>query len=357
MEKDWAEKDQENLDRYINNLSLGINDMSMNYDRFVKYRRWCVKHKEICLAENNKNSIEKFGVDVLKNYGLPEDFRFADVADVLMTRTKDAQLNPMPFDQKFYEKLMACRKIRISRPDLSEDRSVAVFKNISTSKKKSDTTVYTNWLAGTVDDQLVLFKEVVSFPHAGVLFDETNSRPGFPNISCCYELKAVLNGNPQCICDLVRVDYNPLSNHRNFMEGDIVSEEPESMYGSHVHIVNDSFNCAFPSLFGHGEAEYLDIDNGGKRLTFAQVVFANRFALNVRPTMSQKDYLTEQHAKVSCVIPEIPIGMEKGTFSERIHSNIEGQKNIYDKYKHIPIDDIAKFSDRVYRKREPIKEI
>ncbi|MBE5735442.1 MAG: hypothetical protein E7361_03255 [Clostridiales bacterium] len=352
MKNSWTDKDQAQLGKFIESLKYRTSDLNKHYDHHLKYRRWCVRNKGVCLAEINKYLIENYGIDITKNYGIPEDFRMADLPNGIETRVKDAQLNPMPFDQKFYEKLMACTKIRISRTDVRDAKSKAVFKNLSTRKSESDTEVMVNWLAGNVDGQLVLFKEIISYPIDGVLYEQTVSRPGFPNVAGCYELKAILGGSGQHICELVRSEYNPLSPHRNFMGGDVVLDEPESIYGSHAHIVKDSYNVAFPTLFVHGEAEYMDIENGGRRLTLAQVLFAHRYALNIRPRMSQKDYIAEENVKLSTVMPEVPTGMEKGTFSDRLRMNIEKQKESYDKFKTIPIGDVAKFSEKVYKPRE-----
>ncbi len=353
MDEIWTSKDNENLHNFIDNLKLNKSDLFRRYEHNLKHRRWCVRNKVKCLAEINKYLIDNYGIDIIKKYGIPKDFRMANLPEGIETRGKDAQLNPMPFDQKFYEKLMSCAKIRVTSTDTRETKSRAVFKDISTSRKKYDTRVLVNWLAGKVDDQIVLFKEVISYPIDGLLYKETVSRPGFPNVAGCYELKAILGVSGQHICELVRSDYNPLSPHRNFMEGDIVSEEPESIYGSHTHIVKDSYNVAFPTLFVHGEAEYMDIENSGKRLTFAQVVFANRKALNVRGKDFGMDFMSQSYKKMYDDVYNVAIEEYlRGTFSDRLVANIDIAKSRYEDYKNISIEKIGKFDGPMYSRRE-----
>ncbi len=357
MDKDnLTTRDKEHMQRFVDLLQSGTNDMSINYDYYLKYRRWCSREKDWCLEKIAEHMKLKTGVDIRQQFGLPEGFSMSDLPDGIETSKKDAQLNPLPFNQEFYEKLMACAKIRIAPTDNSLVKSRAVFKNWNLSKSEPDTKVLVNWLAGKVDGQLVLFKEIISYPIAGTLFDATNSSEGFPNIASSYELKAILGGDERFICELIRADYNPISPHRNFMREDgKVLDEPDNLFGSHVHIVNDKFNCAFPSLYCHSDAKYLDIENGGKRMTFAQISNSLRNALNVR----SRDYGLNYPAYSRGIMYDdvysvTPDQMEVGTFVDRMERNIKLSRDRYADTKDVRIEDVGKF--RVSRGMNKVME-
>ncbi|MBQ4558477.1 MAG: hypothetical protein IJA61_03795 [Clostridia bacterium] len=218
-------------------------------------RKKALMHKDVCKDYLREKFKKKNGFDVTECFGVSDDFTLSRLKDFVRKPGSDEQVESIVFDDEFYEKALACKKIKLAGCNFDEYIRQDL-KNISydkTNKNRGDINSFMSiyaFYAGVIDGKTVLFKEVVTYP-----IDQERSNQGKRQnpTSGNYELKMLLGPNADIVVDLIRFDYHPNSNHRNKLADGQIVPNGEAVIGSHIHMASSDFAVAFPSEMGHME--------------------------------------------------------------------------------------------------------
>ncbi len=329
--KNLSEKEWNELCTTAFRQSLINDNNKTNYykqNRSQEYVDWCLTHVQKCLDEISSFVSGKLGLKISKGYGLSNDMSMHSIPQTLKYVKEDKQVYPMPFTQLQYEKMLACDKIKLC--PTTYFHSVPKADLYGDTVRKTDTYLdcYTNWFAGNVEGNLVLFKETIAIPIAGSQFRITGSTVDYPVTGASTTLKAFINGHNDVGEDtlipveLYRCDYNPVAPHKNFLDksNSQVLKHGVDVYGSHIHLPN-AMGVAFkPYSYNHTDAMSVGRD---VELTFGQTLLAVRNAANIpssEPVFSSADSFNPIS---ETVIPLLKYSGKMGSFEGRCHEQID----------------------------------